>query len=138
MMDHEQYRRAIDADPGDLSEEVKAHRDSCEACRVYSERVWQWEARLQQALSVTLPQKSADIIALKPPVARGFKYMALAASVLIAAILGVWLAAPQRSLAADVVQHMAGEPDAWRRTDQAVPAPMLDSVLRDAKMRLKF
>jgi Protein of unknown function (DUF3379) len=50
---------------------------------------------------------------------------------------GVWLTLPQRSLAADVVAHMAGEPDAWRRTEVPVPDPALNAVLQQSKIRLK-
>jgi hypothetical protein len=39
-------------------------------------------------------------------------------------------------LAADVVAHMAGEPQAWARTDIAVPPADLAEVLSDAHMRL--
>ncbi len=51
------------------------------------------------------------------------RWLALAASVLFGAVIvgGVWLTLPQSSLAAAVVAHMAGEPEAWRRTDVAVP-----------------
>jgi len=50
---------------------------------------------------------------------------------------GVWFLLPQRSLAADVVAHMAGEPDAWQRTDVPVPNLELNAVLLEAKLRLK-
>jgi hypothetical protein len=50
---------------------------------------------------------------------------------------GIWLTLPQRSLAAAVVAHMAGEPDAWQRTDLAVDAPALQDVLKDSNLRLK-
>jgi hypothetical protein len=39
-------------------------------------------------------------------------------------------------LAADVVAHMAGEPQAWTRTDVAVPSSELAGVLRDSHLRL--
>ncbi len=62
----------------------------------------------------------------------------MAASVLI--ILGVgsalWLASPHPSLAADVVAHMAGEPQAWQRSEVPVPPPELAVVLRDSHIRL--
>jgi len=62
----------------------------------------------------------------------------MAASVLIALVAGgaLWLASPHPSLAADVVAHMAGEPQAWQRTEIAVPPAELALVLRDAHMRL--
>ena len=61
----------------------------------------------------------------------------MAASMLLALVVAgaLWLAAPGPSLAADVVTHMAGEPDAWRRTDP-VPSAALQDVLRDSKLQL--
>ena len=62
----------------------------------------------------------------------------MAASVLLALVVGggLWLSVPKSSLAADVVTHMAGEPQAWRRTDVPVPSPKLEDVLRDSHLRL--
>ena len=62
----------------------------------------------------------------------------MAASVLVALVVagGLWLGAPKSSLAADVVTHMAGEPQAWRRTDVPVPMPALEDVLRNSRLRL--
>lgn len=62
----------------------------------------------------------------------------MAASMLLAVVVagGLWLSVPKSSLAADVVTHMQGEPDAWKRTDVPVPAPALQDVLRDSHLRL--
>ena len=62
----------------------------------------------------------------------------MAAAVLMAVVVagGLWLAVPRESLAADVVTHMYGEPQAWRRTDEPVPGAALRSVLRDSHLRL--
>ena len=62
----------------------------------------------------------------------------MAASVLLAVVVagGLWLSAPGPSLAADVVTHMRGEPQAWRRTDLPVPDSQLETVLRDSHLRL--
>ncbi len=49
---------------------------------------------------------------------------------------GLWLAAPGPSLAADVVTHMAEEPEAWRSTDVAVTAARLQTAIGDSHMRL--
>jgi hypothetical protein len=48
----------------------------------------------------------------------------------------LWVAAPGRSLAADVVTHMAGEPDAWQRTEVPVPTRSLQEVLDESHLRL--
>jgi hypothetical protein len=62
----------------------------------------------------------------------------MAASVVLALVVagGLWLSVPGPSLAADVVKHMAGEPEAWRRTDVPVPMPTLEDVLRNSRLRL--
>jgi hypothetical protein len=65
-------------------------------------------------------------------------WLAMAASVLLAVVVagGLWLSAPGPSLAADVVTHMRGEPQAWRRTDVPVQDSQLETVLRDSHLRL--
>jgi hypothetical protein len=139
MIGCSQYRRAILANPHDPDAELAAHRDSCGECAAYTERLLRFEGKLERALRVQPPDAANVITALRPrrtPVAR--KWLALAASVLLGVgIAGpLWLAVPHTSLAADVVAHMAGEPQAWTRTDVPVPAPELDFVLRNAHMRL--
>jgi Protein of unknown function (DUF3379) len=76
--------------------------------------------------------------ARSPRAAHRRGWLAMAASVLLAVVVagGLWLSAPGPSLAADVVTHMRGEPEAWRRTDVPVPGSQLDTVLRDSPLRL--
>ncbi len=142
MIDCSQYRRAMLANPHDPDAELAAHRDGCGECAAYTGRLLRFEGKLERALRVHPPDavKGGVVTALRPrrsPVVR--KWLALAASVLVGVgIAGaLWLAAPHASLAADVVAHMAGEPQAWKRTDVAVPAPELDFVLRNTHMRLR-
>jgi hypothetical protein len=67
------------------------------------------------------------------------RWLAAAASVLLgtAVAVSLWVAAPGRSLAADVVKHMAGEPQAWARTEVPVPEFKLEKVLTDSHVRLR-
>ena len=142
MMEHAHYRAAILADPHSSDAQLLAHREACTECRAYTEQLLNFESRLERAMRVSFAPK-ADVLpferkrrnASRAP--RG--WMALAASILLGAAIvgGVWLTLPQSSLAAAVVAHMAGEPEAWRRTDVAVPAPELDDVLKNSKLRLK-
>jgi hypothetical protein len=142
MMDHSHYRAAILADPHSTDPELAAHREACAECRAYTEQLLKFEARLERAMRVDVPAK-AEVLPFArkrgntAPAAR--RWMALAASVLLGAAIvgGIWLAVPQSSLAAAVVAHMAGEPDAWQRTDIAVPMPELADVLKDSRLRLK-
>jgi len=208
-MDCNQYKRAVLGEPLLLRPEhetleLRAHRESCQACREYAERALRFEARLQRALRVEVPVAgaragatgraaadgasaeaaaatvaaaegtaaegtaaegtaaegtaaegtAADAAAVSsarvlpfrakprsaaatPPFSRT-AWRALAASVLVAVgVAGaLFISAPASSLAADVVSHMAGEPQAWRVTDVAVPDPALEVVLRDSHLRL--
>jgi hypothetical protein len=141
MMEHAQYRAAVMADPHNADAELRAHREACAECRAFTERLLKFESRLERALRVDIPPR-ADVLpfarrgrsAATPP----RRWMALAASVLLGAAIvgGVWLSVPQPSLAAAVVAHMAGEPEAWQTTE-AVPQPELADVLKDSKLRLK-
>jgi hypothetical protein len=140
MMDHTSYRSAIMADPRDADAELRAHREACAECRGYTEQLLKFEARIERALRVDMPG-GAEILPFARK-SRSFtvarRWLAIAASVLLgtAIVGGIWLTLPQRSLAAAVVAHMAGEPDAWQRTDMAVDAPALQDVLKDSNLRL--
>jgi hypothetical protein len=142
MMDHASYRRAIGADPNDADPLLRLHRESCPECSAYTERLRNFESRLERALRVPVPA-GGNVLPLREKEARKstrpFRWMAIAASVMLGPIVvasAIWLALPQSSLAADVVAHMAGEPQAWHLTDVPVPQSDLDAVLRDSKIRL--
>jgi hypothetical protein len=145
MIDHDQYRRALLADPYADDEELLAHRAECAPCREYSERLLTFEEKLHRAIREDI-KSSADILPFKarasPPLwgsrrAGGHRSLAVAASLTLALVVAgvAWLATPQRGLAADVVAHMAGEPNAWN-TRTAVPSSELDPILKQDHMRL--
>ena len=142
MMNHNRYRSAILADPHASDAELRAHRESCPECRAFTEQLLRFESRLERALRVEIPS-TADVLPFKRKAAAAaqgsWRWLAMAASVLMGLVVagGVWLTLPQRSLAADVVAHMAGEPDAWQRTEVPVPDPALNAVLQQSKIRLK-
>jgi hypothetical protein len=148
MMNCAQYRRAVLADPRDANPELRLHRDGCRECLEYTERLLRFESRLERAVRVSVPAAAeARVVPLRapaPPSAapsglkarRGWLAMAASVLILIAVAGGLWLAEPHSSLAADVVAHMAGEPQAWSRTDIPAPAPELAHALGDAHLRL--
>lgn len=141
MIDHTQYREKVLADPHSRDAELLAHRDACAECRAWSERLLAFESKLQRALRVDMPQSSNVLpFARKPKSGGGMRRpLAIAASMLLgAAVVGaIWLSLPQRTLAAAVVAHMAGEPEAWAKTDVPVAAPELQQVLGRSKLELK-
>lgn len=137
------YRRAVLADPGDPDHQLHEHLAACHECSVFTARLRAFDTRLERALRLELPASSpraadGNVVPLRTsaPYRRG--WLAMAASVLVAVIVagGLWLSVPNRSLAADVVTHMAEEPQAWRRTDVPVPGAALEGVLRDSHLRL--
>jgi Protein of unknown function (DUF3379) len=143
MMGCAEYRRTILTDPQHPTDAMRAHVVSCHDCTRYTERLLRFEGRLDRALRVPLgegiqvdPRRSAPRPARPARLRRG--WLAIAASGLIAVIAGgLWLALPRPGLAAAVVDHMAGEPQAWARTNVAVPEPQLAAVLRESRVRLK-
>jgi Protein of unknown function (DUF3379) len=139
MSDHTRYRSAIMADPHDPDPDLRAHRESCAECRAFTEQLLRFEARLERALLVDIPTKAVVLPFARKAAQGSRRWLAMAASLLLALVIaaGVWLTLPQRSLAAAVVAHMAGEPDAWQLTDVPVPDADLNAVLKDSKLRLK-
>jgi hypothetical protein len=150
MMDCVQLRRTMLAEPSNDGLEVRQHLATCPECTLYVLQLRRFEGRLDRALRVEVNPRLMEhrvVTPLRPAAARGARawdpphrrWLAAAASVLLgtAVAVSLWLAAPGRSLAADVVKHMAGEPDAWARTAIAVPEPRLDKVLLDSHVRLR-
>jgi hypothetical protein len=143
MIDCTHYRRSMLADPRDPDPRLSEHRAGCHDCNLFTDRLLNFESRLDRALRVAVPADQAAPLRAQPPkpAPRAASYrrgwLAMAASALLALVVAgaLWLAASGPSLAADVVTHMAGEPGAWHTTD-AVPSSELQGVLRDSRLRL--
>ena len=135
MTDCAQYRRTMLADPHAASPELAEHLAHCAECPAYRERLLRFEGRLARALRIDAHavHQPAQVPRLR---GRRNRWVAMAASLVAALLVGaLWLGVPHSSLAADVVAHMAGEPEAWARSP--VPDPNLDAVLADAHMGLQ-
>jgi Protein of unknown function (DUF3379) len=150
MMDCDQFRRAMLAEPSSDDAELRLHLATCHECTRYALELRRFEGRLERALRVEVNPRLMEqrvvtpLRAARPRGARAWdpphrRWLAAAASVLLgtAVAVSLWVAAPGRSLAADVVKHMAGEPNAWARTEVPVPEPDLVKVLTDSHVRLK-
>jgi hypothetical protein len=150
MMDCVQFRRALLAEPSSDDAELRLHLTTCHECTRYALEVRRFEGRLERALRVEVNPRLMEqrvvtsLWEARPRGARAWdpphrRWLAAAASVLLgtAVAVSLWVAAPGRSLAADVVKHMAGEPSAWARTQVPVPEPDLVKVLTDSHVRLK-
>lgn len=141
MMDCAGYRKTLLADPHAADPALLLHRAGCHDCGLFTEQLLRFESRLERALRVPVPPGlapvSAQVVPLRRPSPRR-KWWAMAASVVAAGVVagGLWLGASGSSLAADVVTHMGGEPQAWRRTDVPVPDAELRGVLQDSHISL--
>lgn len=143
-MDCNDYRRLILAEPRSDVAALQEHRTGCHDCAEFTVRLLRFEDRLGSALRVDgVGSRAGLVVPLRPRRTAALvsrpRWLAAAASVLLAVgVAGVlWLATPGPTLAADVVQHMAEEPDAWQRTDVAIALPKLSQVFRDSALRLK-
>jgi hypothetical protein len=113
-------RRAIGAEPEATSPELEEHLRACPACEEYRREMLVLNENIRRALQIEFgPAPAKAVAAAAPAKARGWRRfaprLALAASVALAIFAGllVWTAFPQQSLAADVVAHIAWEPEAW-------------------------
>jgi hypothetical protein len=150
MMDCGHVRRTLLAEPSNDDAGLRLHLATCHECTRYALQLRRFEDRLDRALRVEVNPRAMEqrvVTPLRATARRGARpwdpphrrWLAAAASVLLgtAVAFSLWLAAPGRSLAADVVKHMAEEPNAWARTDIPVPEPRLDKVLIESHVRLK-
>jgi hypothetical protein len=151
MMDCERVRRALLAEPSNDDAELRLHLATCPECTRFAEQLRRFEARLDRALRVEVNPRLMEqrvVTPLRATARRGARpsdlqrrrWLAAAASVLLgtAVAVSLWVAAPGRSLAADVVKHMAEEPNAWARTEVPVPEPRLEKVLTDSHVRFRL
>jgi len=137
----EDARVLIGSDPHALPAGLAGHLASCAACTRYREEMLVLERDLRRALTLPAPVREsgsrrpgAALRSTRP--ARRFaseSRWALAASVLLmaAAALLLLVLRPTDTLARDVVQHVANEPESWSAGPQ-VPDAGLARVLARA------
>lgn len=142
-----EFRRLVGAEPARESDELLAHRSTCQACSDYARQMQALDARLRRALLVSVPQAVMDISVDRPasdrPARRAGgagarRWLALAASILITAGLGfgIWLSFPTATLATAVVDHMQHESHSMVTTAERIAPFDLESVLRASGVRM--
>jgi hypothetical protein len=151
MTDCAEFRRRLTAEPSlahSPTQDVARHLAACPECAAFAQRLLAFEDRLSRALKfevaasadVPVGRLRSNVVPLFPGrgARAGKPWFAMAASLLagvgIAALL--WLGTSQRSLASDVVRHMADEQNAWTATDKRVSDADLAAVLEDAHVRI--
>jgi hypothetical protein len=119
---HADVRRAVGADPNNLSPAIETHLASCADCARFRDETRALDVKLRAALELPLP----DFRRRVPPVRR----FALAASVALALVVagGAWLFRPQSALANEVAAHVMHEAGSWDARER-IPASAIAQVL---------
>ena len=145
-MNCDEYRQAIAAEPS--FDGGAGHLDECADCRAYRREMLELDDRIGRALAIDVPPLElpdlpqidfADVAVmprrrLSPPV-----WMAMAATVLLAAFIGVRMTGigdDYDSLAEQLLAHMDHEPYALRVSDVPVSDARLASIVPASVARL--
>lgn len=147
-MNCEQYREAITADPSESFDGGALHAAECSSCTAYKLEIQALDARISAALEIDVPEltmpelasmtgeeKVVDIASRRPFSWPTPAWVGLAASVVLATVIGVRFintGEDYGTLAEQVVAHLDFEPESLTVTDVAVSDERLYSVVRPA------
>jgi hypothetical protein len=142
----------IGGDPRTVSPELNEHLRTCRDCSHWREQMLGFDLQLRSALELrlhpagtaslgpgalatrvsrrTLPRKAPWQSAWARQWGLG---IGLAASLMLGVAL--WMSQPRDTLAAEIIDHIAQEPDSWSRTEQ-VSAAALATILRQSGVKL--
>lgn len=139
MHDCDTYKEAIAAEP--WAETAGDHASSCETCRAFRAEMQALDRRIAAALELDVPPlelpdlhavDTGNVATLERPRLRAPAWLAIAATVVIAAMLGVRMfgsGVEHPTLAEEIVAHLDHEPWALRVTDEAVSDERLARVV---------
>ena len=147
-MNCEQYKEAIAADPSEKFDGGAVHSAECSSCKAFKAEMQALDAKIAAALAIDVPElimpelpaisvedKVVDLASRRPIKWTTPAWVGLAASVVLATVIGVRMIGPgaeQGTLAEQVIAHLDHEPQALRVTDVAVSDRKLYSVVRPA------
>jgi Protein of unknown function (DUF3379) len=145
-MTHDEARLLIGAAPGEVGPTLAEHLASCSECTLFQQQMRRMDQDLARVMAAPLPLRAdTRVLALpvmarakpKPAAQRHVSLMALAASIVLSVGVGIlfWGLRPQPSLAAGVLQHVAGESASWSEVTP-MTAAATDSVLAGAGVTL--
>jgi hypothetical protein len=135
-----EFRRRVGAEPSASDADIGVHRAGCPACARYQDELRDMDVQIARALAVdaTHIRKSGAALAPADITARRPRWLALAASIAIGLSVGLalWISSPRPSLAREVFDHVAHEPEALAATFPVAPE-LLASVLDPYGTRLR-
>ncbi len=147
-MNCEQYREAIAADPSESFDGGAQHAAECSSCTAHKSEMRALDARISAALEIDVPEltmpelpsmageeKVVDIASRRPLAWSTPAWVGLAASVVLATVIGVRFintTEDHGTLGEQVIAHLDFEPRSLTVTDVAVSDETLYSVVRPA------
>jgi Protein of unknown function (DUF3379) len=131
-----EFRRRVGAEPATAGDEIESHRGECPACARYQDELRAMDDLIGRALAVDAARIGRTVAVAAP--AAGRRWLALAASVLIALSVGaaLWLGSPRPSLAREIVEHVEHEPQSMTSATP-ITAEALAEVLDPDGMKLR-
>jgi hypothetical protein len=141
-MNHSEARLLIGADPQAVPPELAEHLANCAECAQFQREMTALDTNIRRALELAplgaapAPAPVVSIAEARTHVSQAtarkrpsaWSGWALAASVALVSILGVWAFRPNDSLAHDVVKHVQFESDSWTSDDHVTPADVQDTL----------
>ena len=147
-MNCEQYKEAIASDPSESFDGGAVHSAECLSCNAFKAEMHALDVRISAALEIDVPEltipelpqmtgeeKVVDLASRRPISWTTPAWLGLAASVVLATVIGVRFVntgTDHGTLAEQVVAHLDYEPKALTVTDVAVSDSSLYSVVRPA------
>jgi hypothetical protein len=133
-----EFHRLAGADPQHLPEQARVHAEGCPQCAEHLRRLRAFDERIRAALSVPVPAAHGPRTATPAGGLDRRRWMALAASIVAGVLVGtlLWVGSPRDSLARDLVEHVAHEPQALASPVPA-DADTVAQVLERGGIRLR-
>lgn len=131
-----EFRRRAGAEPSIREAPYAAHRAECASCAAFQDEMRAMDAVLARAMRIPLQPAAARQDRPRATPAR--RRLAIAASLVAGALVAatLWVSYPAPTLAGEVMDHVAHEPQAWNAGD-ALDGHAIEDVLSPSGVRLR-
>lgn len=140
-MNHSEARLHIGADPQTVPPELAEHLAGCAECSQFQREMTALDVNIRRAMEQApleaAPAAAAPVVSIAAARATqtprrkrtsAWSGWALAASVALVSVLGVWALRPNDSLAHDVVAHVQSESNSWTSDEHVTPGDVKDTL----------